>query len=71
MSGASDIFSIETETTVRFAEHEIFLSFTNDDDAILFYEWLNSKGKKAFVKWRYQRLDEIQESQMFKEDEHD
>lgn len=48
----SSVFTIETEMVTRCAEHEIFLSFVNDDDAVLFYEWMNSKGGKAFLKWR-------------------
>lgn len=60
MSDKDEVFTIETETTVRFAEHELFLSFTNDDDAVLFYEWLNSKGTEAFLKWRSKRLAEIE-----------
>jgi hypothetical protein len=43
--------SIEQETTVRMAEHEIMLSFNGDDDAVAFYEWWNSKGLTAFLKW--------------------
>lgn len=33
------------------ADHEVFLSFRNDDDAIFFREWWNDVGVKAFAKW--------------------
>lgn len=42
---------IKTNKTVHFAEHEIFLSFTNDDGAVAFETWWNSLGKKQFLDW--------------------
>lgn len=40
-----------TELTVRPAAHEIFLSFTNDDDAVAFHAWWNVVGSAQFKKW--------------------
>lgn len=33
------------------ADHEVFLSFNGDSDAILFREWFAVKGWPAFKKW--------------------
>jgi hypothetical protein len=38
------------------AEHEVFISFCNDDDAALFYEWLESTGMKLFRGWRVKEI---------------
>lgn len=35
----------------RVAEHEVFMSFNNDDDAIAFQDWWNAEGAAAFGKW--------------------
>ena len=32
-------------------DHEVFFSFTNDDDAILFHRWWETYGEKAFKLW--------------------
>ena len=32
-------------------EHEVFISFVNDEDAVLFHEWWQAHGWKAFKKW--------------------
>ena len=56
MENASDVFSVETEIVTRCAEHEIFLSFVNDGDAVLFSDWLHEKGGKEFLKWREKKL---------------
>lgn len=32
-------------------DHEIFLSFNDDRDAELFYEWWNGEGKLSFVEF--------------------
>ena len=33
-------------------EHEIFISFINDDDAVLFYKWWNEKGAVLFNNYK-------------------
>ncbi len=33
------------------AEHEVLMSFTDDDDAISFREWWNSEGSVYFNEW--------------------
>lgn len=38
------------------ADNEIFMSFSNDDDAIAFYDWWFHYGSKIFQK----HLDDIQ-----------
>jgi hypothetical protein len=32
-------------------EHETFLSWVNDKDAVMFEAWWNTKGFKEFAKW--------------------
>jgi hypothetical protein len=34
-------------------DHEVFLSFTSDDDAFKFRDWLAEEGWEAFFKWAY------------------
>jgi len=43
--------TINAEIVTRPAEHEIFLSFNDDQDAERFVEWWESVGFKAFEKW--------------------
>lgn len=33
------------------AEHEVFMSFNDDDDAIGFREWWHAEGSEHFNKW--------------------
>ncbi len=42
--------TITRETVLRTADHEILLSFNNDEDAIVFFEWWNRAGEKLFMK---------------------
>lgn len=41
----------EAEVSKRMAEHEVFMSFTNDDDANYFREWWDEKGNEQFESW--------------------
>jgi len=34
------------------ADHEVFLSFINDDDAVAFHEWWAEKGYQSFLDYR-------------------
>lgn len=43
--------NLSREMTVHAAEHEIFLSFVNDEDAELFSDWWNTKGAKLWSAW--------------------
>lgn len=43
--------TINDEIVTRPAEHEIFLSFNDDQDAERFVEWWESVGFKAFAEW--------------------
>jgi len=43
--------TINDDIVTRPAEHEIFLSFNDDQDAERFVEWWESVGFKAFEKW--------------------
>jgi len=36
---------------ITIPEHQILLSFTNDEDAELFDEWWQTKGLALFLKW--------------------
>lgn len=40
------------------AEHEVFMSFVNDADAIQFHEWWNEIGAIRFGKWIEMNKDE-------------
>lgn len=48
-----DLIACELQRDVRYsvAEHEILISFNNDDGAYAFHEWWNSVGQKQFVDW--------------------
>jgi len=43
--------SISDEKTVHFAEHEIYMSFTDDEGAEAFEEWWNEAGALNFQQW--------------------
>jgi hypothetical protein len=43
--------TINQEIVTRPAEHEVFLSFVNDEDAVMFCEWLEECGFSEFEKW--------------------
>lgn len=43
--------TIESEARYRVAEHEIYLSFVNDSDAVMFHDWWNQKGVDLWRKW--------------------
>ena len=58
---------IAEEVTRHSHEHEVFLSFTDDDGAIAFEEWWNTEGPRAFNEWlaaheQWGRLAEGQEA---------
>ena len=44
----SDFEFVTEYPSSRVADHEVFMSFTNDDDAIAFREWLASVGLELF-----------------------
>lgn len=52
--------TLQGETTHHFAEHEILLSFLNDEDAAFFHEWWGDVGNFAFKKWIDERETEEQ-----------
>lgn len=39
------------------ADHEVFMSFRNDDDAAFFREWWEDEGAVAFGKWLSERSE--------------
>ena len=39
------------------AEHEVFMSFNGDDQALAFQEWWNEAGAVAFNKWLKKRKE--------------
>lgn len=41
--------TISQEFQVSTAEHEILLSFVNDEDAVLFAEWWEDGGEELFL----------------------
>ena len=44
-----DMPNIERELHTSVAEHQILLSFTNDDDALIFHEWWYMIGEDLFA----------------------
>lgn len=42
--------TIESEKTIHFAEHEVLLSFINDEDAVRFNYWWEDVGEALFVR---------------------
>jgi hypothetical protein len=42
----------------RVAEHEIFMSFNDDEDALHFLDWLHDRGWEDFQSFRIARLPE-------------
>jgi len=52
-----DPISVNNPVTYTPAEHEIFLSFNDDSDAVMFYNWWNEIGETEFRKWAEPRDD--------------
>lgn len=50
--------TILDEVRLQPAEHEVFLSFINDEDAVSFIEWWEAEGFKELEKWVGRREDE-------------
>jgi hypothetical protein len=48
MSGEAENVDIITEKTIRPPEHEVWLSFINDEDAVKFNYWWEDVGKYLF-----------------------
>lgn len=51
LSGNDVEVSLERDTVVRLADHEILLSFTNDIGAVAFDRWWHEIGHAQFEKW--------------------
>lgn len=47
-----DGISVNNPIERRPAEHEIFLTFTDDLDAEIFYDWLYIQGFDSFKKYK-------------------
>jgi len=45
-------YTFERQFTRDVHEHEILLSFNDDDGAVLFMDWWRQKGEKAFEAWQ-------------------
>jgi hypothetical protein len=41
----------------RLADHEVYLSFTGDEDGIAFREWWRAGGAAAFLRWRKRKIN--------------
>lgn len=39
---------IERDIHIEIPDHQVLLSFVNDEDAVKFHEWWNKKGYKQF-----------------------
>lgn len=52
--------TILDEVRLQPAEHQVFLSFINDEDAVSFREWWEAEGFKEFEKWdKHQRYEKF------------
>lgn len=53
------IVTLENERTVHFHDHEVLLSFINDEDAVYFYEWWdNYGGEELFLEYLKEKQNE-------------
>lgn len=43
--------NIDTDIRVDIPEHQVLLSFNNDEDAVNFNEWWNRRGLEAFAEY--------------------
>jgi hypothetical protein len=43
--------TIDRQIVREVAEHEVFLSFLHDSDAVMFQDWWNIKGSALWLKW--------------------
>ena len=48
---------ILTEVEREVEEHEVFLSFNSDDEAVQFEYWLHDAGFKAFQVWNKEQQE--------------
>jgi hypothetical protein len=52
MSELAAVCSRIREVRCPVAEHEVFLSFNDDVDAVMFDDWLHTEGFNHFRLWR-------------------
>ena len=52
-----DPIQIRDEAIYRVPEHEMLLSFNNDSDAVLFWEWWQMVGEDTFKEWAKNQPD--------------
>jgi len=48
---ADDILETKKQTDVYIPEHEVLISFYDDENADKFYQWFDTIGKNDFVNW--------------------
>lgn len=46
-----EVPELKSEIVREIHDHEIFISFNCDHEAVAFHEWLHLAGFKAFEKW--------------------
>jgi hypothetical protein len=46
-----DEFDIQQDIHITIPEHQILISFNNDEDADIFHYWFNNIGRKQFLDW--------------------
>ena len=46
-----DNFEIINEIHTSVPEHQILITFNDDEDAEKFFDWFNSVGAKHFLEW--------------------
>lgn len=49
--------TFEDEVRRHAADHEVFMSFNGDSDAVAFREWWDDEGAKRFGAWLAKRDD--------------
>ena len=47
----AESFDVRTEVHMRVPDHQILISFCDDEDAEKFSDWFHSVGKQKFLEW--------------------
>jgi hypothetical protein len=47
----AESFDIRPTLTMRVPDHQVLISFNNDEDAEQFEYWFHSVGKQKFLEW--------------------
>jgi len=51
-TGRATVSSLHRDIRKSLGEHEVLVSFDNDDDAAGFDDWWLSEGERAYLAWK-------------------